>query len=177
MRTKMGKITGALTVLVLAAAPAFGDTKTLPKPLDQQVRHQLLMLPYFTIFDDLAYRVDGTTVYLSGDVRQPWLKSDAVNVVKKIPGVARVVDDIRVLPLSTIDNRIRFAEYRAVFGYAGLYRYAMGPNPSVRIIVDNGHVKLVGYVASQADRNIAGVRANSVSGVFSVDNELMVSPL
>jgi len=167
---------GSLAVLVLAAAPAFANSNAPVKTLDQQVRHELLMLPYYTIFDDVNYRVDGGTVYLSGDVRQPWLKTDAERAVKNIAGVTRVVNDIRVLPPSSMDNRIRFAEYRAVFGYGGLYRYAMGPNPPVRIIVDNGHVKLVGYVASNMDKNVAGIRANGVAGVFSVDNDLMVAP-
>jgi hyperosmotically inducible protein len=176
VKRTISKIGGTLAVLVLAAAPVFADHNTPAKTLDQQVRHELLMLPYYTIFDDVSYRVDGSTVYLAGDVRQPWLKTNAEKAVKGIAGVTGVVNDIRVLPPSSIDNRIRFAEYRAVFGYGGLYRYAMGPNPPVRIIVDGGHVKLVGYVATEMDRNVAGIRANGVPGVFSVDNDLMVAP-
>jgi hyperosmotically inducible protein len=115
------------------------------------------------------------TVTLLGDVTRPVLKSDAGNVVKRLPGVTNVVNDIKVLPLSPFDNRIRVATYRSVFGYAGLYRYAMGTNPSIRIIVDNGHVTLKGVVANQGDKNLAYIRANGVPGVFSVTNDLVVA--
>jgi hyperosmotically inducible protein len=133
------------------------------------------MLPYFTIFDDLSYEVDGSTVILSGDVTRPVLKSDAENVVKRIPGVTNVVNDIKVLPLSPFDNQTRRAVYRSIFGYASLYRYAMGTQPSIRIIVDNGHVTLKGVVDNERDKNIAYIRANGVPGVFSVTNELRVA--
>ena len=174
MNKTIGRWTIALAAVALTAAPMFAKNSA-PRPLEDQVRHELLMLPYYSVFDNLSFRVDGSTVYLSGSVRKPFLKSDAKNVVKRIAGVTQVVDDIRVLPLSSFDNRIRVAEYRAVFGYGGLYRYALGANPSVRIIVDNGHVKLVGFVGSQADKNIAGIRANGVAGVFSVQNNLEVA--
>jgi len=94
--------------------------------------------------------------------------------VKHIEGVGQVVNQIKVLPLSPFDDQIRRATYRAIFGYGGLYRYAMGANPSIHIIVDNGHVKLEGVVSSQMDKNIAGIRANGVPGVFSVTNDLRV---
>jgi hyperosmotically inducible protein len=94
--------------------------------------------------------------------------------VKHLPGVTDVVNNIKVLPLSPFDNRIRAAEYRAIFGFSNLYRYAMGANPSVHIIVDNGHVTLKGVVANEADRNLAYIRANSVPGVFSVTNDLLI---
>jgi hyperosmotically inducible periplasmic protein len=138
------------------------------------VRHQLLMLPYYGVFDNLEFRVEGHDVELFGQVRNPVLKSDAQNVVKRIEGVTSVTNNIRVLPLSNFDDRIRRATYRAVFGGPGLYRYATGANPSVHIIVANGHVTLVGYVGNEMDRNIAYLRANSVPGVFSVTNELRV---
>jgi hyperosmotically inducible periplasmic protein len=174
MKKTIGRLTLAVAAVALTAAPMFAKDNT-PRPLDQQVRHELLMLPYYSVFDNLDYRVQGSTVYLSGSVRMPFLKSDAEHAVKRIPGVAQVVDDIHVLPLSSFDNRIRIAEYRAVFGYGGLYRYAMGANPSVRIIVDNGHVTLVGFVGSRMDKNVAGIRANGVPGVFSVQNDLEVA--
>jgi osmotically-inducible protein OsmY len=98
-----------------------------------------------------------------------------VRAVKRVPGVTQVVDNIRVLPLSTFDRQIRAAEYRAVFGFAGLYRYAMGTQPSIHIIVDNGHVTLRGVVDNQGDKSVAYIRANSVPGVFSVTNELRVA--
>jgi hyperosmotically inducible protein len=174
MKRTIGKWTLALAALIaLTAAPVLANNNA-PRPLPDQVRHELLMLPYYSIFDDLSFRVDGSTVWLTGSVRMPFLKSDAENAVKRIAGVTRVVDEICVLPLSSLDNRIRVAEYRAVFGYGGLYRYALGASPSVHIIVDNGHVQLVGFVASQADKNIAGIRANGVPGVFSVQNDLEI---
>lgn len=140
----------------------------------REVRHELVMLPYYGVFDNLAFRVDGNTVTLLGQVTRPTLKSDAEHVVKNIEGVERVNNEIQVLPLSPIDDRIRLAEYRAIFSQPGLDRYAMQAVPPIHIIVNNGHVTLEGVVASQADKNLAGVKANGVSGVFSVDNNLRV---
>jgi hyperosmotically inducible periplasmic protein len=157
-----------LTVPLFARAPQIDD-------LGDAVRHELVMLPYFTIFDDLGYQVDGSTVRLSGDVTRPVLKSDAENAVKRIPGVTNVVNDIKVLPLSPFDNQTRMAVYRSIFGYASLYRYAMGTQPSIRIIVDNGHVTLKGVVNNEGDKDLAYIRANGVPGVFSVTNELRVA--
>ena len=168
---------------VLAIAPAFALDKGQSLPpapagpeasIERQVRHQLLMLPYYSVFDNLEFRVDGRDVELFGQVRNPVLKSDAQNVVRRIEGVASVTNNVEVLPVSNFDNGIRRAAYRAVFGGPGMYRYAMGANPSIRIIVDNGHVTLVGYVGNQMDRNIAYLRANGVPGVFSVTNNLQV---
>ena len=142
--------------------------------ITREVRHELVMLPYYGVFDNLAYSVNGTTVTLLGEVTRPTLKSDAESAVKHIEGVTNVVNQIRVLPLSSIDDRIRMAEYRAIYSQPGLDRYALQAVPPIHIIVDNGHVTLVGVVASSADKQMAGVRANGVSGVFSVDNRLTV---
>ena len=163
---------GVLSIGLMAPVAMLAST---PQDLSAQVRHELVMLPYYNVFDDLAYRVDGSTVYLYGDVTRPTLKADAERAVQHIEGVTTVVNNINVLPLSPFDNQTRRAVYRAVFGYGGLYRYAMGANPSIHIIVDNGHVKLVGVVGTQADKNIAGIRANGVPGVFSVQNDLRVA--
>jgi hyperosmotically inducible protein len=157
------------------ASSVFGKDIAVKGDLTDEVRHELVMLPYYSVFDDLEFKVDNGTVTLLGDVTRPVLKSDAGNVVKRLPGVTNVVNDIKVLPLSPFDNRIRVATYRSVFGYAGLYRYAMGTNPSIRIIVDNGHVTLKGVVANQGDKNLAYIRANGVPGVFSVTNDLVVA--
>ncbi len=141
----------------------------------QKVRHELLMLPYYNIFDDLAFRVDGTTVTLMGEVTQPVLKSDAGNVVKRVEGVTAVNNQIEVLPLSPMDDQIRRAEYRAIYGDPTLStRYGFRALPSIHIIVKNGHVRLEGMVANSADKNIAGIRANGVPNVFSVENDLQV---
>lgn len=142
--------------------------------LERQVRHELLMLPYYGIFDNLEYRVEGDRVVLSGEVTWPTLKSDAEKAVKRIEGVEGVTNDIQVLPLSSYDDHIRLAVYRAVFRRGSLYRYALGANPSIHIIVDNGHVTLVGVVRNKMDKTIAYVEASSVPGVFSVSNDLRV---
>jgi hyperosmotically inducible protein len=179
MKAKFVKIflTLALAALAVPALNLSMSARTIdPKgDLADAVRHELVMLPYYSVFDDLQFSVDNGAVTLAGDVTRPSLKSDAANVVKHIQGVTNVVNNIKVLPLSSLDNRIRVATYRSVFGYAGLYRYAMGTNPSIRIIVDNGRVTLKGVVANQGDKNIAYIRANGVPGVFSVTNELLVA--
>ena len=140
--------------------------------ITREVRHELVMLPYYGVFDNLTYRVDGTTVTLMGQVTKPTLKSDAGNVVRGIEGVERVDNKIQVLPLSSMDDGLRLAEYRAIYGTPGLDRYAMQAVPPIHIIVDNGKVTLEGVVATQADKDTAGVRANTVNGVFSVTNNL-----
>lgn len=170
MKSIFRNVTLALAVSALALTAGSKPEGNLA----DKVRHQLVMLPYYNIFDNLAYSVDGNTVTLYGEVTRPVLKSDAERAVKHIEGVGQVVNSIKVLPLSPFDNQIRRATYRAIFGYGGLYRYAMGANPSIHIIVDNGHVKLEGVVSSQMDKNMAGIRANGVPGVFSVTNDLRV---
>lgn len=140
----------------------------------RQVRHELVMLPYYGVFDNLSYRVDGGTVTLLGQVTRPTLKSSAENVVKDIEGVDRVDNQIKVLPLSPNDDRIRIAVYRAVYGQTALNRYALQAVPPIHIIVDNGKVTLEGVVANDGDKNIANIQANGVPGVFSVVNNLRV---
>ena len=140
----------------------------------REVRHELVMLPYYGVFDNLAFQVNGSTVTLLGQVTKPTLKSDAGNVVKAVEGVDRVENQIQVLPLSSMDDGIRMAEYRAIYGQAGLDRYALQAVPPIHIIVANGKVTLEGVVATQADKDLAGLRANGVSGVFSVTNNLRV---
>jgi hyperosmotically inducible protein len=144
--------------------------------IQREVRHELLMLPYFTVFDNIAYKVDGATVTLLGQVVNPVVKSDAGNAVKHIEGVEKVDNQIEVLPLSPMDNRSRTRLFRAIYGYPALQRYALGVQKPIRIIVKNGHVTLEGVVDSEGDKNIAGLRANGVPGIFSVDNNLQVVP-
>jgi hyperosmotically inducible protein len=140
----------------------------------REVRHELVMLPYYGVFDNLAFRVDGSTVTLLGQVTRPTLKSDAENVVKDVEGVTKVNNQIQVLPLSSMDDGIRLATYRAIFSQPGLDRYALQAVPPIHIIVENGKVTLEGVVNSQADKDRAGIQANGVSGVFSVNNNLRV---
>jgi hyperosmotically inducible periplasmic protein len=143
--------------------------------LVQEVRHQLVMLPYYSIFDDLAFRVNGSTVTLLGDVTRPTLKSDAENVVKKMEGVTQVNNQINVLPLSSMDDQIRLAEFRAIYGDPQIGdRYGHRALPSIHIIVSNGHVRLEGVVANEGDKNLINIRANGVPNVFSVENNLKV---
>jgi hyperosmotically inducible protein len=142
--------------------------------IQREVRHELVMLPYYGVFDNLAFRVDGTTVTLLGQVTRPTLKSDAENVVKDVEGVEKVVNQIEVLPLSPMDDQIRLATYRAIYSTQGLDRYALNAVPPIHIIVNNGKVTLEGVVANEADKNLAGIKANGVSGVFSVTNNLRI---
>jgi hyperosmotically inducible periplasmic protein len=143
--------------------------------LVQEVRHQLVRLPYYGVFDDLGFQVNGSTVTLVGEVTQPVLKDDAGRTVKRVEGVTNVVNNIEVLPLSPNDDNIRRGVYRAVYGDASLStRYGYRALPSIHIIVKNGNVRLEGVVANEMDRNIAGIKANGVSGAFHVENELKV---
>ncbi len=142
--------------------------------ITREVRHELLMLPYLNVFDYLAYKVDGYNVTLMGQVTRPTLKSDAENVVKKIEGVEHVDNQIEVLPVSPNDERLRLRLYRAIYGYPTLQKYALGVQKPIRILVKNGHVTLEGVVNNDGDKNIANIRANSVSGSFSVTNNLQV---
>jgi len=143
--------------------------------LVKEVHHELVMLPYYGVFDNLAYKVDPDgTVALFGQVSRPTLKSDAENAVKRIEGVQRVVNNIEVLPASPDDDRIRLAVYRAIFGNSVLSQYQMRAVPPIHIIVKNGHVALEGVVARQMEKQIAGMQANGVPGVFSVTNDLRV---
>jgi hyperosmotically inducible periplasmic protein len=142
--------------------------------ITKEVRHELLMLPYFGVFDYIAYKVDGYNVTLLGQVVRPTLKSDAENVVKHIEGVEKVDNQIEVLPPSPMDDGIRRRLFRAIYQYPSLQKYELGVQKPIRIIVKNGHVTLEGVVDNEADKNLAGLRANGVSGTFSVTNNLQV---
>lgn len=150
--------------------PNRGETR-----IAREVRHELLMLPYYSLFDDLRYRVNGSTVDLLGDVNTPSLKGDAEAAVKRIEGVEKVNNQINILPPSSADDRIRQRTARSIFSFGGLSRYGWEAAPSIHIIVKNGRTTLLGVVDSEADKNAAGIRANSVPGVFSVTNNLVVA--
>jgi hyperosmotically inducible periplasmic protein len=142
--------------------------------ITREVRHELLMLPYFGVFDYIAFKVDGYNITLLGQVVRPTLKSDAENVVKRIEGVEKVDNQIEVLPPSPMDDRLRIRLFRAIYQYPPLQKYELGVQKPIRIIVKSGRVTLEGVVDSDADKNLVGIRANGVSGIFSVTNNLQV---
>jgi hyperosmotically inducible protein len=158
-----------LLLLSVAVTLFAADAKVL-----KEVRHELVMLPYYSVFDNLAYRVDGSRVTLFGQVVRPTLKSEAENVVKRVEGVTAVTNEIEVLPVSPNDDRLRRELFRAIYSKAELQRYALGAVPPIHIIVKNGNATLVGVVATEMDKNVANIAANGVPGVFKVTNELMV---
>jgi osmotically-inducible protein OsmY len=173
------KLAILLTVLSAIALHSLAQERGAPSAREQErivkaVRHELLMLPYVTAFDNLAYKVEGRNVTLYGQVVRPVLKSDAEGAVKHIEGVEHVDNQIEVLPLSPMDDRLRRQLFRAIYGYPALQKYAIVPQKPIRIVVKNGHVTLEGVVDSEADKNFVGIRANGVSGTFSVDNNLKV---
>ena len=159
---------------VAAAAPAdqMGERAAFEQ-LAKKVRKELVTLPWYGVFDNLAYEINGSTVTLSGQVVQPSTRSDAESRVRRLKGVERVVNNIEVLPLSGFDDSIRANTYRALFGWnSPLFRYGRGVNPSIHIVVNRGHVTLEGVVSSEGDRRLASMLANQVPGVFSVTNNL-----
>ena len=168
----------ALSTLTCAQDAAAKHDQVSPKAqerIQKEVRHELLMLPYFGVFDNIAYKVDGYSVTLLGQVARPSLKSDAENAVKHIEGVEHVDNQIEVLPPSPADDRSRSRLFQAIYGYPALQKYALGVQKPIRIIVKNGNVTLEGVVDNDGDKNIAGLRANGVSGTFSVTNNLQVA--
>lgn len=186
---RMRKLLGAVAAILLVSAVGLAGPKKVHNDvfvagppnqtqLAQEVRHQLLMLPYYSIFSDLAFRLNGSVVTLEGACppEPPWdIRSEAENVVKRIPGVTKVINNIRLLPLSNMDWQIRRAEARAIYGNSEIgTRYGYQAVPSIHIIVDNGHVTLEGVVDNQFDDTLIRTRANSVPNVFSVTDNLVV---
>jgi hyperosmotically inducible periplasmic protein len=173
-------VAAALCAAQLCVASSPGQKSNNQEPGSQseimkEVRHQLVMLPYYSVFDMLAYRVEGDKVILEGAVVRPTLKSDAEAAVKSVRGVETVVNNIEVLPPSPMDDQIRRAEYRAIYSEPSLSRYGFAAVAGIHIIVKNGNVSLEGMVDSDADKNMANMRANGVPNVFSVKNNLQVS--
>jgi hyperosmotically inducible periplasmic protein len=172
-----------VVVVILLSLATLGSTQNRDQPsakaqerITKEVRHELLMLPYFGVFDSIAFKVDGYTVTLLGQVTRPTTKSDAGNAVKHIEGVEKVDNQIEVLPPSPMDDRLRLELYRAIYGFPALEKYALGVQKPIRIIVKGGHVTLEGVVDNEGDKNLAGIRANGVPGIFSVTNNLQVVP-
>ncbi len=168
-----------LAMGLLLAIPAFVYGSNQPpaqKSLDERVRHAIAMLPYYSVFDELSYRVDGDKVILFGEVTQPALKRDADSAIKHVEGVRAFESQVEVLPLSRFDDGIRLRTYRAIYGYGPLSKYSMGVRPAIHIIVKDGNVTLSGVVESKMDHDMASLRANGVDGAFSVTNDLQIHP-
>ena len=179
MSTKLVSLLASLLLVFTLAAVSQDAQRNQPSAKSQdrisrEVRHEILMLPYYGVFDDIGYRVDGETVTLVGQVVRPSLKSDAEGAVKHIEGVEKVNNQIEVLPPSSADDRIRLELFRAIYQYPALQKYELGVQKPIRIIVKNGRVTLEGAVDNDTDKNLAGMRANGVPGIFGVTNNLQV---
>ena len=177
------KSKSVVVVFILLSLATWGLAQDRDQPsaksqdrITREVRHELLMLPYFGVFDSIAFKVEGSTVTLLGQVVRPSLKSDAENAVKHIEGVEKVDNQIEVLPPSPMDDGLRIRLYREIYGYPALEKYALGVQKPIRIIVKNGRVTLEGVVDNDSDKNLAGMRANTVPGIFQVTNNLQVVP-
>jgi hyperosmotically inducible protein len=168
----------AFSILAVTSVLLAQDKRQIPpqavERIVKEVRHEILMLPYYGVFDDIKYSVSGYDVTLTGQVTNPTLKRDAENVVKHIEGVEKVNNQIEVLPPSSMDDGLRLLLYRAIYGFPALEKYAMPVIKPIRIIVKSGNVTLEGVVDNKADRDLAALRANGVPGIFSVTNHLQV---
>lgn len=161
----------AVASLPLMAAPAAAQDMTR---VERQVRRELVTLPFYSVFDNMTFHVDGSKVTLMGKVTRPTLKTGAEKAIKDIEGVSQIDNQIEVLPVSPNDDRIRVATFRAIYYHPMMTRYAIQAIPPIHIIVQNGDVTLEGVVNSESEKNVAGLRANGVPGVFSVTNNLRV---
>jgi hyperosmotically inducible protein len=173
------RVVMAATLVFAAAVGAFAKAGQVPPTnsqvkLETEVRHQLLLLPFYTVFDNLEFKLNGNNVTLMGQVTRPVLKSDAEAAIRQVTGVTQVDNQIEVLPVSPNDDRLRIKLYRAIYRTEGLDRYALRAIPTIHIIVKNGNVTLDGAVGTEMDKTLAYVKANSVPGVFSVTNNLRV---
>ncbi len=163
-----------LTFGTVQAQSFSGSGKGSARAIERQVYKQIIKLPYYGVFDNIAYRVNGGRVTLYGKVLQPTTRKSAERVVERIEGVETVVNNIEVLPLSGFDDSIRRQTLRTLSNGGSLYRYFLGASPSVKIIVDRGNVALEGYVATRGDYNLMNILARSVPGAFSVKNNLVI---
>ena len=142
--------------------------------MEKKVVKEILSLPYYDVFDSIKFKIEGNTVTLLGSVMQPTTKESAENVVEDIEGVEKVINNIEVLPLSRFDDTIRYRTWRSISNKGSLYRYLIGVNPPMRIIVNDGRVTLEGFVNSKADSDLAYIAAREVPGTFAVENNLQI---
>ena len=160
---------------VMGSLATAGASEKSEVRIEKEARHELRTLPYYGVFDNLTYQVKGDRVVLAGQVTQPTLKTAAEKAVKSIEGVDKVDNTIEVLPLSDQDDRIRLAAYQSIYAHPALSRYGLNAVLPIHIIVKNGDVELIGFVSTELDRNLAGAQVNSVAGVHSVKNSIVVS--
>jgi len=159
----------------IAAADIVGPVSAPDAAIAKKLRHQIVMYPYYNIFDDIRFFVDGGRVELLGDVTQPFKKADLGRIAERVPGVTSVDNEIKVLPLSAMDNQLRWRVARAIFRDPMFTQYALQAVPPIHIIVDNGHVTLDGVVRTQTEKEVAGIRAASVGLSFGpITNNLRV---
>jgi len=174
IKKRMVAIMASLAIMTATAFVASAQQNTDDARTGNKVRKELVTLPYYGVFDNLAYKVDGSTVTLYGQVVDAVTRKDAERRVKKIEGIDRVVNNIQVLPVGGFDNTIRVRTYRTLARTGSLYRYFLGSNPSIHIIVNRGHLALEGVVSNRTDSQLAYITARSIPGVFSVTNNLRV---
>ena len=179
MKSMKTKLAALVAVITISASTAFavvpgGEETRGNTGLIKHIRKELVTLPYYGVFDNLSFKLDGDTVTLYGQTLRPTTRKDAERRVTRIEGVERVINNIEVLPLSEFDHSIRLRAYRTIFRTAGLYRYSVGANPSLHIVVNRGHLALEGVVGSEADSRLAYMAATQVRDVFSVTNNLRV---
>ena len=163
-----------ILIFCLSAGSAFSQPGKTLSPLEERVRLALVTLPNYSVFDNLAFQLEGTTAILTGEVTRPVLKERAENAVKRVSDIQDVKNNIEVLPNSPNDDRIRMDAYRAIYYNPDFTQYSVRAYPPIHIIVRDGKLKLIGVVDSESDKNRVNIRANSVEGVFSVTNDLVV---
>ena len=184
VRNKLKGFSKAAVLLFLMTLVPIGmaatSTQTTPmsgkpaKSLEDRIQHSLLMLPYYGVFDEIAYKVEGSTVTLAGEVRRPLLQDEAEQAVRKVEGVTKVVNNIEILPLSPMDDSLRLMAYKAIYSRPGFEKYGIQAIKPIRIIVKNGHITLMGVVGSEFDKVQAEMAARSVPFAFSIKNELAI---
>lgn len=156
------------STMIAEASPRQGDR------FAERIRKELVKIPYYGVYDNLSFEVKGSTVILTGQVIRPTTRKEAERRVKRIEGVEQVINRIQVLPPSPVDDAIRRRVRLAISRSGGLYRYFLGANPSIHIVVNRGHVTLEGFVSNRMDSQLAYTAVNQVPGVFSVTNNLRV---
>ena len=168
-----------LAIMILGFSFANANAQTYAsnssvRKIEQQVFKKINGLPFYGLYDHIAFQVEGSTVTLYGKVLSLETRSDAEKAVSKIEGVTSIVNKIENITPSPYDARIRRDIVSEFSDHAGLSGYLRGPHPSVRLIVDNGRIALEGYVSDRATANLMNILVNGVPGVFGVENNLIV---